>query len=502
MEKVDLCDWTPDEDQTYFAINTNGKIVAKYRELLGLEKDKELGTFVCEMSHYMKRMDDIITTFNYFTAFYDEDKELFMAIFAVKFLVDKKRNMSINRFRKLFNKYIIIPTIIDKFKKMADDLYTVNVNTKDSDKYIDTPRITNEQAKEIVGISFFIRSVLPLCIHFSDTNLNFVKKKDYIPCFDKIFCDIIKKFETEELQIFKPLGRFVEYRVSRSFKADRTTCEQKQQLYGITEASYLNEVIHEVIIVKCLHKLDYTRSVVSFIDGSIFQHHINFKRENYKSKPVEIEQNESDGDGDTISHAEAIEMAVYKVDESNVIINDLNTKNVMKSIGQQFNIAFSEEEFKFYYKNVEISPVTDFFLHTFYSKKYFFDSSAIYNLDRKDKITLLIYMKKYLQLKSMVLVAQFCTAKVKGKYKENALKNAKFIELFTTTDIYTSVILPKFKLIDELFPDENLLDKKVSSFINSTFVFVDTDPHVNGFEYENDNIHTIVEELQRYFAII
>ena len=43
-----------------------------------------------------------------------------------------------------------------------------------------TPKITNVQAKLIVGISFAIRCILPLSIHYSDTNNNFINKKEAV----------------------------------------------------------------------------------------------------------------------------------------------------------------------------------------------------------------------------------------------------------------------------------------------------------------------------------
>ena len=45
--------------------------------------------------------------------------------------------------------------------------------------------------------------MLPLCIHFSDTNKNFINKKDYIGCFDKIIMKIIEKFEKDDEKIAK-----------------------------------------------------------------------------------------------------------------------------------------------------------------------------------------------------------------------------------------------------------------------------------------------------------
>ena len=70
---------------------------------------------------------------------------------------------------------------------------------------------------------------------------------------------------------------------------------------------YLNSLIHEVILVKSLHKLAYNRSIVSFIDGIITHSYTHYRYENFKYKPVEIEVEDSDSD-DYMSHAETLEM--------------------------------------------------------------------------------------------------------------------------------------------------------------------------------------------------
>ena len=94
---------------------------------------------------------------------------------------------------------------------------------------------------------------------------------------------LIKKFEKDDVNVFHDICKFVKYRVDRFWNQDIGICIKKKQLYGITRETYLEEVIHEVILVKSIHKLDYNRSVVSFIDGVIFSYHYNFKIENFKN---------------------------------------------------------------------------------------------------------------------------------------------------------------------------------------------------------------------------
>ena len=313
---------------------------------------------------------------------------------------------------------------------------------------------------------------------------------------------VIKKFEKTSGEIFNSICKFVKYRIDRAWSGDIGICQKKKQLYGMTKELYLEEVIHEVILVKSLYKLDYNRSVVSFIDGVIFLYHYNFKIENFKFKPIEIDaQENSDDDSERLSHAEALEMAVYRIDESNAMINEVNTEKVLKKIRKSFNMYINEDEMEFYQENVRITPVTKLFLESFYAK-FFHDSNATLETDGNTTIELIVYMKKYLQLRGMDVIPQLITAKVRGKYKENTIKNSKFLEKIKTSDVWNNIIEKKFTYIKDLNMKEDLLIKRISSFINSEFEFVDYDGPENGLIYEDIDQDRIIDEFSLFLTII
>ena len=497
-----LCDWEATDNDIYMEFK-NDYVEARYDKYMGLHENNKLGIFVLKKNHYKDKMDDICKVINYFTVYFDKDLELFQSMLEVKFIIDQRPKFSKKAFRKEVLKNIITSSFIRKINAMTDYLYTINIDSDVEGRYKSTPKITNAQAKSIVAISFAIRCILPLCIHFSDTNNNFIGKKDYIECFDAIITKLIKKFEHEDgIEIFHPLYKFVDYRVERSWKADIGICIKKKQLYGTTKELYLEEVVHEVILVKSLYKLDYNRSVVSFIDGVIFLYHYNFKIENFKSKPIEIDSQESTGDdNERLTHAEAIEMSVYRIDESNAIISEVNNEKVVKKIRKKFNIPISEEELDFYRNNVRISRVSKLFLESFYAK-FFHDPNAALNINDEITLELLIYMKKYLQLRGMEIIPQLCTAKVRGKYKENTIKNAKFIEKVKTSDGWKNVIENKFTYVSELSEKDDELLKRFSSFVSSTFEFVDFNGPDDGYVYEDIDQDKIIAEFTTFLTII
>lgn len=503
-EAPDLHEWEPTDNQIFYVYEEGANdVIARYGDYFNLQNDKKLSTYVIKMKHYKDRMLDICKHINYFLSYYDREHEIYTSIFSVKFMIDKNPNMSIKVFRDLILKRVVTPSVVAKFKQMSKDLYKIDINTDDEGKYKNTPKITNADAIQIAAVSFCIRGILPVCLHFANTNINFSAKRDYIDCFNKIFVKVIKLFEKDDIPIFNTLFKFVRYRADKYYSADIGICIKKKQLYGMTRSLYVEGLMNEVVIVKSLHKLDYSRSVVSFIDGVIFKFHRNFKNENFKSKPIELDDEDNSDDNDErMSHAEAIEMSIYRLDETNPLISDINRKEVLRTIDKNFNINISDDEFDFYYDNIKKSQITDFFLSTFYTR-FFKDPYATENLNDEDSIRLLIYMKKYLQLKGLVIIPQICTARIEGKFKENIIKNQKFNELFEGLDIWDKIVKPKFKYIDEIFPNEdNPLKKKLSAFINSKLICVDYNENVNGLVYEDMNIAAIIEEFGLYLSLI
>ena len=136
-------------------------------------------------------------------------------------MIDKNKDLKQDQFKALILARIITPNFVKNMTRMAKDLYTININTDKEGKYKSTPKITNDHAKIILAVSFALRSVLPLCIHYSNTNNTIVANRDYIRCFDRIFMGIMSRFEEiNEIAIFNPICRFVQYRLDRNHNAD------------------------------------------------------------------------------------------------------------------------------------------------------------------------------------------------------------------------------------------------------------------------------------------
>lgn len=230
---------------------------------------------------------------------------------------------------------------------------------------------------------------------------------------------------------------------------------------------------------------------------------MNYLKENFSSKPYEIDSEETSKDSDeSLSHAEAMEMAMYKRDESAAMVADINSEHVMKEIRKwykAFNI--SAEEFDFYYNNFYPNEINQALFNDFYAGK-FKDPFAVNNLNRHDTVYLLICMKKIFQTYKMYHLAQLCTAQSFKKYKENVIKNNKYMERVTSSQVYKEIVSRKYSNLLELGLKDNPILKTLATIINSTFTLVDYEPDINGYKLEHLDQDAIADEYLLFLSII
>lgn len=265
----DLAEWKPEFGDVFYRFDGEN-VIADYNGKMGnMEEISTLPIFYIKKTHYKSKMDDIVHHMNYFTKFYDIDRETFFSIMSVKYNIDKDLEMSQKDFVEMVMERIVTPKFIGKCKMMACNLYKLNINADTSGKYNNTPKITNKQAFQIVAVSFCFKILIPIVLHFSAINKNFdpAIKTQYLKCFNRIFNKTIKKFEAGDTPFYASLCRFVVFRGEKLYRNNMTTFYQKKMLRGDTVELFNEELIKDVVCVKTLYKLDYHKSCVAFIDG-------------------------------------------------------------------------------------------------------------------------------------------------------------------------------------------------------------------------------------------
>lgn len=505
QENPPLYEWIPNPGEIYYLYDGEN-VKADYDGKVGkLEEISTLPIFYIKKNHYKTRMEEIVHVLNYFTRYYDVDRETFFAMMVAKYYCDTHLDIPQKDFIKYLLDNVITPSFVAKCKMMSCDLYKLNINADSSGKFNNTPKITNAQAFQIVAVSFCFKILTPIMLHFSNLNTNFdpTVKTEYLKWFNKLFNSVIKKFEEGDTPFYISLCKFVVFRGEKISRNNATAFYQKKMLRGDTLELYNENLIKEVVCVKTLYKLDYRQSCVAFIDGVVHNYNMNYLKENFSSKPYEIDSEETSKDSDeSLSHAEAMEMAMYKRDESAAMVADINSEHVMKEIRKwykAFNI--SAEEFDFYYNNFYPNEINQALFNDFYAGK-FKDPFAVNNLNRHDTVYLLICMKKIFQTYKMYHLAQLCTAQSFKKYKENVIKNNKYMERVTSSQVYKEIVSRKYSNLLELGLKDNPILKTLATIINSTFTLVDYEPDINGYKLEHLDQDAIADEYLLFLSII
>ena len=80
-------------------------------------------------------------------------------------------------------------------------------------------------------------------------------------------------------------------------------------------------------------------------------------------------------------------------------------------------------------------------------------------------------------------------------------RTSSFLEKFTTSSVYQNILSQKYRYIAELGLKEDPIIKAISTMLNSTFVFVDTDPDINGLVSDDLNADILVSEFMAFLSI-
>jgi hypothetical protein len=507
-----LNDWEPNESDVIFEIIPNAnKIRAVLSKCKSLENAPDelkeklmlLSTFSIRWKHYMVRMPDITKAINYFITFYDEDDEYMLALMSLKYHVDSDRCKDVSTFQTLLLHIMITDSLTEKIRKMIRELEPANIESEKTTSYKSTPKLTNEDAENILLLSFYFRFILPIVIHWYNlpSTEGIANEKNYIQTFVCIFKSVVEKIGKGAINVYILIKQLINHRIGKKFNSDIIIHEKKKEKNGTTDASYCNELSDEILLVKSLYKIDYSKSVVSYIDGIIGQNYMQYKVENFKIKTVGISTEEITKDSDdSFSHLESIEMKTYRVNDGNNIIENANIELALNRIDTRFNIKISNEQLDWYNEHIGIiNPLAKYFVTYFY-QNFFGESSFIDLLDRRTTIKLILIMKFFLELKGFKIIPQVCTASMVIE-KESAIKNRKFNDKFENSQINNEIMTNKFSYIKEIIGKDDIIKKYVSSIINSTFTLVDESEKLNGLVCSNLKQDDVIDEFCQFLLI-
>ena len=485
---VDRWNYIPEEAIVQF----NGKImVVRFDTVFNISD--ELNNFFIIKDIYVKKLDLITKYINYFITFYDPDNEFVTAYYKLKFLIDNKervKKMGEKGFIKAIYEILMTPSMIEKIRKMVEDNYTIKLSSDNGKKYNKSLEFNDDHGKILLMISTSIKMMIPLITHFSNSRK--IKKPDYFKFFERLF-DLFDK----DINIYNKLYLTIQTRVLRNYNINKVTWQQKEILNGFDPSEFIDIILKDRIIVDALFKYKFDESVHSFNIAVINNQLKFFLQDKYEFIPKLIGY-EKDMDG--LSSIDKLVMNMSKIDESLIILSEINIKNTINKIKTRFNISVEKDELNFYMKHHRINKFLMQLVHAYYAK-FFEGYNDLLMLTKSQYIELLIILKKKLIYDGFVFLPQIITGNIQSRLNSRVIQNNKFISRIESSALYKELLEDKFAAVIEL-KGENIIINLLSNIINTKFTFVDYVMDNKLDEVIEINQNTLSDEFLKFLSEI
>lgn len=445
-------------------ISYDGRIMTVRFDKFFNEDSKDFNHFGIIRDIYVKKLDLITDYLNYFIEFYDDDQEFIPAYFKLKYMIDNKKqfkDLSCKAFKKALYDILITPTIVEKIHRLVEDNYYVSLSTdEDSNKYNKELEFNDEHGKILQSISMAIKMMIPLILHFSRSRN---KDINFFSFYERLF-DIF----SPHVNIYNKLYRTAQKKVIRDFNSNKLIWKQIEMITGTEPSLYVEELLKERLIQDTLFKYRFNNSVHSY-NTAIINNQLGFhKRGQYENNMREVSH---DKDATGLSAVDIMIMNMNNVDESLVILSEINANNTISKIKKRFKIEVTDDEVQYYMKH---NKRNEFLIRLVYSyfAKFFGSYQDLRRLVDYKYYTLLVILKKKLIYDGCIYLPQILSSNVTGSLNSRVIRNMKTINEFERTDEYKALIEDKYELLIEL-KEENIILNTLSTLLNTKFTLVD-----------------------------
>lgn len=493
--KVD--EWDASKHTKYIWLD--GKtLVMPFDEIFGRKID--IGRFIIKKISFINRMNDYETSngvmkgvchyINYFINEYDDDGELVVAYLKLKYLTDRNvGEVTAEEFRSVLYSTLLSDRMIELINKMCEDNYYIDITPKKT-KDFEQLEFNNEHAKIMMKISTAMKLMIAPMMHFINTNN--LNKKELIYSF---FFPLFKIFEKEDSDVYAKLWYTVQSRVQSSVKRDTKMWDQ-HEVYGSEPTEKAEKLLREDIITETMFRYTFNGSVVN-LNTVIIRTQIGFIiRTKYDHNLVEVS---SAKNAEGLSGIDKLEMNSYKIDESLMIMTELNTKQVIDQLCESIGMTIKDDEIDFYAKHMGIHKMQSEFVFYYFAKYLGYNDLRL--LTKKNYIRLVIILRRTLDAEGFTYLPIIFSSNVIALSKR-AIRNQKFASRIEASDVYKNLMKYKFPALKEIGKEDFIL-KQLSMFINSTFSIVDYDhPERLGEMFDIDIPDVLSGEILEYLNMI
>jgi hypothetical protein len=466
---IPVDDWHPNKEDLVMSYSGKCMIIPFDKYIDRVDTDYLNIFYVTFKDSYVKQFEHIAQYVNYFIKYYDDDDELIMNYFYCKFMIDsKKTNPNRKSMIEWIYKYFITPTMYEKVMTMVEDNYRIDLaQNKEPDKqYTESLEFTNRHAKLLMGISIFIKMLIPLVMHYISVVKGKKEVKNLILYYRPLFVMVYKK---ENVNLYAKMFHSSSVKVNFN-EANNPLIWEKYAANSVDGVSYAEELLDKNLIVDNVFKYNFHQSIINF-NSVILKTQLDYRC--IKNFGINMREISTEKDSDGLSYLDKLEMDMVKIDENNILLSKVNIKDTIKRIKQKTHIKVSKDEVEYYLKNTKVNQISKSLVFYYYSKIFggFTDLNHI-TIDKYMK--LMILMKRRLAYNGFIFLSQIISANVDGRINNRMIHNNKMLDRTRNTDTYKNIVDQKYEVLRNSGKEDTVL-ALLSTLLNTSFLFVDYD---------------------------
>lgn len=445
----------------YFKLVSKTALELRLDKHFNNKKLKKLNTFIIKPKQaYCKNDDKIYPYVNYFMKYFDDDDELLVSYYKIKFMIDRKKKYSPELFKDDLYSLLLSETMVEKIKRMVEYNYDIDLSSKRDYKH-KSIQFKNEHGLIILEASMAIKIFIPLVTHY--IYVMGIKGTDKF--LAKMFNEVYDYFEE---------GNDMKNKVYETAlsKLKKTQSRDKKhwvevEVFG-KDIDSETSVVCDKILTDILYKCKFKGNVAAFFSEVIKKSVKWMLKEKWKRnlRPINTIK-----DDDGMSDLDKIEMNMSKLDESFITIGEINAKHVIKKLKRRYNIkSFDKDEVEFYMNNVKLNDLQEeLFDQTF--GKYFGSIRDMYAVDKKKFAKILILFKTMFAAHRFKILQHIITGQMKINPSVKKIPKKELNEIIQS-GTYRN-ILKKYRYTLHLVIENKLFREKLNALLNCSVTIVD-----------------------------
>ena len=488
--------WQPNPDQILFT-NSKNIIVAPLTKFFKVddEQHSKMNIFMInpKKSYNSDKLRNHFCLYlNYFSEYFDIEKEYFTNIANIKFMIDFYPEYNYQNLIFDIQRYILQDSIFNKVKEMTEYNYSLELSYKSANN----PQLqyTNDHGKIMMCISILMNMLIPLITHFAYMKSIGVVDDFLLDIYDKILYAPI----FEGVDIYSKIYETAISNVTRNEK-NNAGLWIKQDIRGKDTVIHSMDAVKNIII-NIMPKYVFKENMIS-LDYSSIQRSNKYQITDisYEYSYISLSSSKRDGE-DSSSEFDRYEANLTKADESLYLQSRINCQYTMQTIERQWG-PFDEKEIDFYIKQLQNSNMEivngfqkQLIFNLFY--KYFGDTTSISAINIRDYVKLMLAAKKMLTNAKMAYLPLIVSGKVNKIVSRKALNKKEQLEMESSQF---------YPYIQEKYQNNKIslqILGTIATLITSSFSILDYNhPDLNGKQLLVES-KIIIEEALLYILLI